>query len=257
MKGFVVHICNRVFITMHNNFFFLKSLAKELEEKLAGNILTEAYSQDPDELVLSFSNGENYHYIKCHFKQSEGYLSFPEKLHKARNNFADLLDELLGKAIVRIKVSEFDRSIQIHFPDQYCLLIKLHGKYTNVILFQHESVVNVFKSQLRKDWDHPLSWYNKESVGKEIFLKTTENPIELMPWLGDLKKLLPISFPNLSPSNQWDAMNALIAKVEQFGYEVVENNGFAIIPKLQPSDLFESAIDQCNRLTYLIFTRGE
>jgi len=242
---------------MHNNYFFLKSLAKQLNKCLSRSVLAQAYSQDADELVLTFLQHEKEFNLKCHFKQSEGYLSFPERLNKARNNFADLFDEIVGETVQTVQVSVFDRSFRIYFTNQKCLLIKLHGKYTNVILFQENTVVNVFKNQLSKDWEHPLNWYQKEPVDKQTWLQAGEERFSLLPWLGDLKKMLPFGSPQQNADQQWASIEAMIAMVEQHGFEVEENNGFTIVPSKLPQTEPVSPIELCNQLTYLIFTRGE
>lgn len=241
---------------MHNNYFFLKSLANELQIILQGSLLAEAYSQDADELILGFTKSENDFFIKCHFKQQDGYVSFPKNLNKARKNFADLLEEVVGKQVTSVEVTPYDRSFYLNFESKHKLLIKLHGKYTNVILFEEDLPVSIFKSQLAKDWEKTWTSYGKAPVSKEIFIGTAENRLKLMPWLGNLTSYLPEDFEHKPAAEQWADIETLIDHVDRKGF-ILNQNAFQLEPNFKSESVRQSPIDLCNQLCHWVFTAGE
>ncbi|HEY8401925.1 MAG TPA: hypothetical protein VIK89_11720, partial [Cytophagaceae bacterium] len=67
---------------MHNNYFFLRQLSKELNERIAGAILVECFSQQKDELILSFilPDKEDF-YIQASLGSEFSCLHFPKTYH--------------------------------------------------------------------------------------------------------------------------------------------------------------------------------
>lgn len=137
---------------MHNNHFFLKHLLPSLHSKMAGAILAECFSQNKDELILEFRliSGDNF-YIKAYQKSDFSCLSFPKKYSRAKRNSIDLFGQIKDHAVSKLQLIKNERAFIIHFNNERKLLFKLYGNQSNIILFEKDSIIELFKNSLIRD----------------------------------------------------------------------------------------------------------
>lgn len=136
---------------MHNNFFFLRALAVELDGLLQGFTLVSSFSQSKDELVIEFNNGTRSIFLKASLLPELQCLSFPATFHRARRNSIDLFSEVLMKPVTGVYVFRNERSLGIRLEDAYEIIFKMHGQQANVILVQQGKVVSVFRNNFPAD----------------------------------------------------------------------------------------------------------
>lgn len=147
---------------MHNNFYFIKRLVFELDQKLKGTILVEVFSQNKDELILGFSISESeVFYIKANLSTSFSCLSFSSAFARSKQNSIDLFQDLIEKEVKTIRYFLNERSFYIDFDD-YKLVIKLFGRFSNAILFQEEQPVFLFNQHFEEDGVKCFSDYHKD-----------------------------------------------------------------------------------------------
>lgn len=144
---------------MHNLHFTLRLLALRLDKELPGLALSEAYSQDKDELVLGFASKEKEFHIKLILTSSFASLSFPSSLRRKTLNSISLFEELYGLKVTKVEPVPWDRSFIIQLEQGYTLLIKMHGRQSNFIVFRQGLVHDLFKQQLKGDWARNLASY--------------------------------------------------------------------------------------------------
>lgn len=162
---------------MHNNYYFLKQLVPQLEKELKGSVLSEVFSQNKDELILSFrKNNASYFYIKAFLKSHFSCLSFPHDFKRAKKNSATVFQKLEGKEVSSLQLFKNERAFLIHFNGVYALLFKLHGNRSNILLLENSKPNMLFKNSLKND----------------LNLSTAE-----------LDKVLQISYKNLI-ANEWN-----------------------------------------------------
>ncbi len=137
---------------MHNNFYFLRHLVPALANKLEHTILTACYSQNKDELLLVFEQEtKEPFYLKAHLKSAFSCLSFPANYHRAKRNSINLFNSLLKRTIISLKPFKNERAFAIEFNNQQQLIFKLYGNQSNIILVEHNKVIDLFKHNLKRD----------------------------------------------------------------------------------------------------------
>lgn len=138
-------------MAMHNNFYFLKQLTRQLQEVLLSFELLACFSQNKNELVLGFATRQESFFIRATLNADFSCLSFPEEFHRSKKNSVDLFAEIIGQPVVGVEQYENERSFMIHFENKYSLLFKLHGNRANILLCENDKVVLLFKNNLKKD----------------------------------------------------------------------------------------------------------
>lgn len=168
---------------MLHTYYFIKRLSAALNQKLAGSRLIDCFSQQKDELLLEFlaSDGRLF-CIRAEFAQNRGLLSFPEQLHRSRQNTVQLFPELIGMPVEKVVQSDHDRSFHLQFPNSQWLCFKLYGLRCNVLLHDGEKVKAVFNHHLRKDLENPPPPLTKAAA---------DSAREADPWVEERKTMTP------------------------------------------------------------------
>ncbi|MGB3466526.1 MAG: NFACT family protein, partial [Cyclobacteriaceae bacterium] len=136
---------------MHLNYYFLKRLTSQLADVLTGYEAVEIFSQNKDELILSFLRHTEEFHIKAVLGTRFTALTFPQEFARARRNSVDLFRELSGLKVTDIEQYTNERSFSINFENEYKLLFKMHGKRSNIICYQGTKQLNLFNSQMKFD----------------------------------------------------------------------------------------------------------
>lgn len=68
---------------MFHHFIFIEKLVVTLREHLTGALLLECFSQNKDELILSFLREKEEFYIKASLEPQVSLLSFPNPFHRS------------------------------------------------------------------------------------------------------------------------------------------------------------------------------
>jgi predicted ribosome quality control (RQC) complex YloA/Tae2 family protein len=136
----------------HLNYFLLKGLAVELSAELESAVLTGAFSQQKEEMILEFYtvSGKQY-YVQAHLQPSFTCLAFPKVFHRARRNSIDLFPEMIGQRVVKAEAPILDRVLVLYLRDGLELVFKLHGNKSNLLLLKNGEVIRLFRNQLKAD----------------------------------------------------------------------------------------------------------
>ncbi len=142
---------------MHNNYYFLKALSKSLLGKLTGYKLVASFSQEKNELVLSFLDNISSFYIKASLQPDFSSLYFPLNFARANRNTADIFEEAIGLRVVDVIQYNQERAFGIVLEEGYTMVFKLFGNRSNVVLFKDGFSYKLFKNSLTQDKNLKLS----------------------------------------------------------------------------------------------------
>jgi predicted ribosome quality control (RQC) complex YloA/Tae2 family protein len=145
--------------------------------------LVEAYSQNKDELMLSFVSESQEFHLRAVMTPSFAGLSFPAQAHRKATNTVSLLDYLEGKRVKKVSVTPWDRSILIQLEGDFQLLLKMHGKQSNCIVFEREAPIDVFRHHLTADLERELTAYQGQIHMEDALLSATAS---------ELKRAIPV-----------------------------------------------------------------
>ena len=134
---------------MISTYHTFRHVASTLDSRLAGSHLTEMYSQERDELVLSFDRGKEYLVVSCTPSANTCYLH--PGLKRAKKNSADIMPECWGTRVDSVTMHPSDRIITIRLfrgkPGVgFSLVAQFFGARSNVLLLDGElNIINAFK----------------------------------------------------------------------------------------------------------------
>lgn len=203
---------------MHNNYYLLRQLVPALAHRLQGAVLMECFSQDKDELILSFETPAGGFFIKAGLGADFSCLSFPKNFERARRNSVDLFEQLPGLRFEGAYQYNNERSFRLNFGEVTAMLFKMHGNKSNLLLIQNGRVTDLFKSKLQADrallpeqLDRTIDW----SFG--YFLQHRDRPRETYFTFGKLvwRYLEVMGFSSLTPEDQWKKLNTVRTELER------------------------------------------
>lgn len=129
---------------MLTNYHTLAYVVETLASKLAGNAISEAFSQERDQLVLRFANNNSALVISCDRVINTLYL-LPE-FPRARSNSVDVLGGCLDRTISSVEMHPMDRVVMIRFESGLRLDLWFFGGKSNVVLVDGSGrVIDAFK----------------------------------------------------------------------------------------------------------------
>jgi predicted ribosome quality control (RQC) complex YloA/Tae2 family protein len=240
---------------MHNNYYFLRQLTRQMREEFSSYRVHEIYSQQKDELIISIYKGDETGFIVAHLGNSFSGLSFPQIQSRARRNSVELFREVAGLLITDILQIENDRSFYLQFEGDYKLLFKMHGSRSNILLFKHGQVYEIFRNNLKKDFGLEVGSLSKHvELSREIFHKHE----------GDYKKIFPtfgsdfdsyfqeINYSGSTADQQFTFLDGLLKKIETPLYYLhIDDKKFpklSLYPLAETDLVFKEPIKALNAL---------
>ncbi len=151
---------------MITNYHTLKYLIKNIEEKLVGSTIVEAFTQEKDTLHINFEKDEIYT-IELN-ATGQGYMFLRPKLERARKNSLDVFSEIFGNEIVNIWLHKADRVVNVLLNSGSKLIFQFFTSKVNFLLVdENEMIISSFKNP-------------KEHIGRKFEYEKDESNYELM-----------------------------------------------------------------------------
>ena len=130
---------------MLSNYYTLSVLAADLDHTLRSRSIREAYTQEKNELVLSFEGMSESLIISCVPEVNTLYLH--PNASRARTNSADVLKTMPGKSVLSVVIQPMDRVIAFRLQDELILCAQFFASKANVLLVDRDSrIVDAFKN---------------------------------------------------------------------------------------------------------------
>lgn len=217
---------------MHNNYYFLRKLVPELGHKIKNLKVLSCFSQNKDELIISFGDNEDDFFVKAFLSASFCCLSFPEGFHRAKKNSVDLFSEILYKRVLGTYQYLNERCFSIKLEDGYEFLFKMHGNRSNIILLKNGQIVSLFNKHLAKDQDIDITSLDRPiDESKEAFIKAEGNTKLLFPTFSkDIESHLnEQGFNNLSLAEQWVLIENTLAQLDKSEF-YIRSDKLSLLP---------------------------
>lgn len=145
---------------MFKNYLILSRHVKELKEILTGCLITEAYTQEKNILILRLIKNGKESFLEISVEQNFPYMVLKSGLKKARKNSINFFKEDLPFFIQDVYIANGDRIIKFT-SKMISILFLIRGKDTNVLL----SVDNNIKDYFKTIPSYKLSELNQELNG--------------------------------------------------------------------------------------------
>ncbi len=197
-----------------------------------------------DLLSLKFSSNDLLHFIDCKWVDGELLLSNGNEIKESSKNKKNALVQLKalnGEIVKSVSLMFLDRLVRIDFSNNFKLVFKGFGRFSNVILLgSNNSVVQVFRLNFKEDWNFILD----ENDERWWELNKPINPTALKEYLIKFKNIISKdevfwdcfdfnkffeSYANLDMKFQYS--NGKIELVE-YGIEISKKSVFENIDKI-------------------------
>ncbi|MEP2024304.1 MAG: NFACT RNA binding domain-containing protein [Reichenbachiella sp.] len=244
---------------MQFNYYFLKALSVELSKNLIGKNISAVFSQNKDELILCFNGQGEAYYIKANLDSQSSLLSFPHTFARAKKNSIDLFTEINDLKVVGIRQFKNERSFSIQFTEEYELLFKLHGRHSNILLFQNNTLKSLFKKNIEKDHQLDLNTLDRELDQSNQAIREAE--FDLFKVFPTFDKHIKNHLKSLGfyvdpePETKLTKLNLLLDQLNDSNYYVLkESQGLRLFKPDEEFELFASPRAASNHLARVFFT---
>ncbi len=247
---------------MHNNYFFLRQLALQLDKVLPGYTFVSCFSQSKDELVIELNNAKRSFFIKASLSPTFSCLSFPTQFSRARKNSIDLFLPLLMKKVQQVFVFENERSMGIQLEEDHQLIFKMHGARANVLYAHQNQVKEIFRNHLKADLKIIPSHLHREIDWSRGAFDIHRNDISKFYFtLGrEVQRYLQSKhYTELSGEKQWLLMQETLTLLRQPTYYITEEKGqltFSLLPTGSIKHRYQNPVEAIDQF-FLLFAQHE
>lgn len=237
---------------MHNNYFFISQLTLALRF-LKGFEVTDCFSQQKEELIVVFQKEEKEFFIQAHFQNSFSCLFFPDDFRRARQNSVTLFQEIIGLKVTGVEAAINERCIVFSLESDKSLVFKLFGNRANVVLFDLDKVVKIFKNNLKLDLDLSLQHLNRTlDLSLAKFNEVNGNINTFLPTLGKEAAgwLEKEDYAVMSLEDKWKNLNSLLLLFEKPHFYIVKDEkgkpAISILPEVNYLEEYDNPIKAIN-----------
>lgn len=135
---------------MVTHYFTLQALSRELNALLRGLTIKEVYSQQKDELLITFREGNTdaLHTLCISVSPKFNYCYLRANVTRAKKNSVDLFHQIIGVTVENVSIAEYERTLQLTCGNEQRLMIQLYNTAeSNVsIIDLHMLVQQAFKN---------------------------------------------------------------------------------------------------------------
>lgn len=241
---------------MHQNYYFLRQLSEQLRSRLVGMEVVTCFSQNKDELVIGFTEGERELYVRASLTAHFSSLSFPSEFKRAKANTINLFGELLGQTVQDVVQHLNERSFYLRLSDGYTLLFKLFGNRSNIVLFQGDEPLKLFHKKFGADLElNPLQMDRPIRQNFEAFAAAEGNIKKVYPTFGELPALYleQQGYSQLTPEDKWELVQTMLELLEApAAYYLIRLDGKLRLSLLQLGEVlqvYDNPIEALNGFT--------
>ncbi len=242
---------------MHHNYYFLRSLAAELNHALQSAILVETFSQNKNEIILCLEKAGKEHYIRLLMESYFSGINYSHNVQRAKRNTINLFADFNGLKVIKIAAVDFDRSILFEMENEQVFQIQFYGKRCNMVAYQSKKLIGSFKQKASPPEFLELQAYKETpTLNANAWISGHHNVNFLTTQLGKsgVKQLISEGFEEKNKQDQWHSIANMLDTInhpESFYLHSVQD-----LPQLsliEPSgafELYKSAIECSNALFF-------
>ncbi|MBI4547967.1 MAG: DUF814 domain-containing protein [Ignavibacteriae bacterium] len=133
---------------MVSHYFVLQALIEELNPLIRGATITEVFTQQKNELLISLTtrqsktSEDDYRTLQISIDPRLNYLLLRENVTRAKKNSVDLFEECIDCSIEAVSLHPYDRTVRILLSKNLTLYLQLYNSAaSNVLLVDASEVI--------------------------------------------------------------------------------------------------------------------
>ncbi len=134
------------------HYFTLRALTHELNDFLSGSSISEVFSQQKNELVISLKNkkdrGGTTQFLIISVQPKQSYIFLREQFARAKKNSVDLFTVSIGREVSGLDIHTSDRLVQCMLDNGWVFYIQLYDTSSSNIFLadRNQTIHEAFKN---------------------------------------------------------------------------------------------------------------
>ncbi|NPV10334.1 MAG: DUF814 domain-containing protein [Ignavibacteria bacterium] len=182
---------------MFDNYFFLRRIAKELENSLKGFEFFRSVSQSKNELVTGFFSENEEQFLVFTFQKLPPFIYLRNNFQFAKKNFVDFFKPLQDKILKEVTIDEFERNIRFDF-ENLNLIFLFRGHHSNTVLVdansnlildsfkRREELINLKFEDVYPRSELDISYFKSEESFNSLFVESNSDNKKYLRILGNV-----------------------------------------------------------------------
>jgi predicted ribosome quality control (RQC) complex YloA/Tae2 family protein len=131
---------------MINNYYTLKYITDELNQKIKGFEVSEIFTQEKNEIIIAMADEGTAYSLQICIDPARSFILLRNPIEKAKHNTVNVLNGFQEKIISRVSINSTDRIIEIYFEEFDKLVITFFRGESNIYQVNDQNkIINCFK----------------------------------------------------------------------------------------------------------------
>lgn len=130
---------------MISNYYTLKAVVNEIDDKIGGAEVVETFSQAKNELIITFLSDNVYTSLVISIDPAKSCLYTKPRIIRAKQNSISLFRVMDQEIVSKVSIHPTDRIIEIHFSSGKKLVIMIFRGESNICLLENGKIISAFK----------------------------------------------------------------------------------------------------------------
>ncbi len=128
------------------NYHTLRALATEWRTSLVGRTLEDVWSQERDELSLTFAGRDGAQTLRAGVRPPLLFIFSTDGYARARRNAATLFEQAIGSRLESLRIADRDRMLFLDLSGGITFQVALFGPRANVFLVASNRILSAFRN---------------------------------------------------------------------------------------------------------------
>jgi len=184
----------------------------------------------------------------------------PDNLKRARKNSIDLFTEINNAHVFRVYCIENERCLCIDFDQGLCVLIKMFGSQSNVVLCRDGVPFRIFRNNLKDDLNISKEQLHQQvSFNQDLLQEYDWDFAKIWPVLGGAVKqqIEKAGYFSLDADEKWTTIRKVLQSLEDPEFYLYYQDNIPVLTLFEPANWFFHTRDVIKALNeyYTLYIR--
>ncbi len=162
---------------MFSHFITYGRISEEIRNNLEGSFISNIFSTGKDELIIETRSKHGSHQLVMQWMEQEMFIRYNMPHRKFGRKCLPWFKSCENLSIISVQSLPFERIIHIQLEHGKSILLKGFGRYSNILYYEDDICISVFRQNLKSDVGEHLDQYLLNEI--EDLAITNENEFKM------------------------------------------------------------------------------
>ncbi len=179
---------------MFSHFITYGRISEEIRNNLEGSFISNIFSTGKDELIIETRSKHGSHQLIMQWMEQEMFIRQNMPHRKFGRKCLPWFKSSENLNVISVQSLPFERIIHVKLAQGKSILLKGFGRYSNILFYEDEICINVFRQNLRSDIGGHLDQYLRKEIEERPIANEKEFQFAYPQLFGNWETPIPEGF---------------------------------------------------------------